>query len=268
MEAITDTEVGLVVQAGPEVRPLGWATVAQTTWANQEICDICEGGPNASQMLAGYNVATGWSNFAMACVAEIPICTFGVQPPECRPCNEFDDGQACSGALPACATKGPRQGYCVPCTTKYADGCTGATPVCDDELNTCVQCVTSADCKDPNAPRCEAATNTCGPCKVDADCPAGDKCVADADAGGGRCEKPPAPPMDAGGAPHPDAGGGVDAGDDGGNGDQPGSGNSGGCGCGLVGGGGDDGGARGAAELLAIAAALGASLVARRRRSR
>jgi hypothetical protein len=256
MEAITDTEVGLVDQAAAEARPLGWATVAATAWANQEICDICEGGPGDT--IAGYYVARGWSNYAQACVAQIPICTFATKPTACRPCNPFDSGQACSGTTPACATKGPRAGLCVPCTSAYASGCTGDTPVCDDELNTCVGCMTNADCKDPSKPVCEDATNTCRGCRSDAECPQGLKCDVSGDTGTGKCEMPPPPPgKDAGVTPQPDAGG-----DDGGLNEQPGgAGNSGGCGCALVGGGGD-----GAA--LAIAAGLAAWTVARRRRAR
>jgi hypothetical protein len=257
MEAITDTEVGLVDQNGPNVRPLGWVTVAATTWANQEIADICEGGPGDT--VAGYTVARGWSNYAMACVAQIPICTFATKPTACRPCNPFDSGQACSGTTPACATKGPRTGLCVPCTSAYASACSGATPVCDDELNTCVQCVTNADCKDPNQPVCEQATNTCRGCRSDAECPAGDKCDLSFDAGGGgRCEKPAPPPGSDAGPVGPDAGG-----DDGGALNDQGAGNSGGCGCVVL-------GARGEGEgaLAAIAAAYAACAVARRRRAR
>ena len=172
-EAITDTEVGLVETntTNPSARPLAWVTLAQTAWDSQEIADICEG---TSATVANYTVQKIWSNYAQACVAQIPICDGVLVPPACRPCNAFDSGNACTDA---CATSGPKAGQCVTCTSKYTSACSGATPACDDATYTCVACATNADCKTASAPTCDTTTHTCRGCQSNAEC--GDAGVCD-----------------------------------------------------------------------------------------
>jgi len=181
-EAMTDTEVGLVETntSSPSERPLAWVTLAPNAWASYEVADLCEG---TSAQVAGYSVQKVWSNYAQACVAEIPICDGKLVPPACRPCNDFDSGNACANA---CALTGAKTGQCVTCTSKHAEACTGATPACDDATYTCVACATNADCKSPGAPTCDPTSHTCRACASDADCGGGD---AGADAGpAGVCD--------------------------------------------------------------------------------
>lgn len=182
-EAITDMEVGLVNQNAPTDRPAAWVTQANTAWESYENADICQG---TSDVVAGYTVQGVWSNYAQGCVAQIPICDGSVAPPECRPCNAFDSGAACSGDEPACATAGAEQGHCVVCTAAYEEACTGATPVCDESTYTCVGCIESADCTDVATPVCDTATKTCVPCASDAECATG-HCDTATDATKGQC---------------------------------------------------------------------------------
>lgn len=182
-EAMTDAEVGLVENntTSPSARPLAWVTLASTAWNSQEIADICEG---TSDQVAGYTVQKIWSNYAQACVAQIPICDGVLVPPACRPCNDFDSGGACANA---CATTGTKAGECVTCTSKHEGACTGATPVCDDASYTCVGCVTSADCKAAATPTCDTTSHTCRACASDAECATGTVCDLAADATKGQC---------------------------------------------------------------------------------
>jgi MYXO-CTERM domain-containing protein len=188
-EAMTDTEVGLVETntTDPSARPLAWVTLAATAWDSLEVADLCQG---TSATVAGYKVQKVWSNYAQACVAEIPICDGVLVPPACRPCNDFDSGNACPGA---CATSGTKSGQCVTCTSKHPDACTGATPVCDDATYTCVGCVTSADCTTPATPVCDATSQTCRACQSDAECGGGGDagppgvCDLSADGQQGQC---------------------------------------------------------------------------------
>ena len=179
-EAMTDTEVGLVETntTNLSARPLAWVTLASTAWASLEVGDICEG---TSAQVASYTVQKIWSNYAQACVAEIPICDGVLIPPACRPCNDFDSGNACTNA---CATSGAKAGQCVTCTSKHPDACTGATPACDDATYTCVECVKNADCKSAASPVCDATSHTCRACGSDSDCSGGGDAGADAGSGG------------------------------------------------------------------------------------
>ncbi len=185
VEAITDTEVGIVETntTAPSARPLAWVTLAPTAWASLEIADICEGS-NAT--VATYAVQKVWSNYAQACVAEIPICDGSLVPPACRPCNVFDDDVACSGQNPACATSGPKQGTCVHCTSKDTSACAAPTPACDDATYTCVACATSSDCKTVAAPVCDASSHTCRGCQKDSECTQG-VCDLASDTSQGQC---------------------------------------------------------------------------------
>ncbi|HEY1960513.1 MAG TPA: hypothetical protein VGH28_33110 [Polyangiaceae bacterium] len=173
VEAITDTEVGLVETntTNPSARPLAWVTIAATAWDSEEVADLCEG---TSATVAGYTVQKIWSNYAQACVSEIPICDGVLVPPACRPCTAFDDENACPSA---CATSGPKAGECVTCTSKDSKACAGATPACDDATYTCVACAENADCKNASAPTCDTTTHTCRGCESNAEC--GDAGVCD-----------------------------------------------------------------------------------------
>jgi MYXO-CTERM domain-containing protein len=185
-EAMTDMEVGLVEYnfMNPSARPLAWVTLANTAWQSLESGDLCNG---QTATVSGYVVQKIWSNFAQACVAQIPICDGMLMQPACRPCTPYDSGNACSGASPACATQGAKVGQCVPCTSQYPKACMDPTPACDDATYTCVECVTDPDCKS-TAPICE--NQKCRGCKVDAECspffcdvPSGQcvQCTKDAD---------------------------------------------------------------------------------------
>jgi MYXO-CTERM domain-containing protein len=165
-EAITDTEVGLVEynMTNLSARPLAWVTLADTAWDSLEAADICEG---TSATVATYTVQKVWSNYAEACVAEIPICDGVLIPPACRPCNSFDSGNACTNA---CATSGPKAGQCVLCTSQYETACTGTTPVCDDPTYTCVGCEKNTDCPMTSLPVCDATSHMCRACALDSEC--------------------------------------------------------------------------------------------------
>jgi hypothetical protein len=270
MEAITDPEAGLANLMAAPARPIGWVA---SQGASAEVGDLCWHyfqGDHAP--VAGYVVQQIYSDYAGGCVYGIPICDGTVQPPACRACNKYDDGAACGGMTPACATAGTNLGKCVACTTVNPKACTGMTPVCNDMTNTCVGCLKNTDCK-AAAPVCNVMTMTCRGCESDAECLAGKFCDLTADAMKGQCvacnldsqcpvgdlcslethtcaPKPP-PPM-------PEAG----AGDDGGNGDNGGSGSGSGCGCTAVGG---DATPLG---VLAFGAGLAVARISRRRRSR
>jgi len=60
-----------------------------------------------------------------------------------------------------------------------ADACKGLTPVCDAASSTCVQCLTSTDCKDSATPACDTTTNTCVQCITSTDCKNGAKPACD-----------------------------------------------------------------------------------------
>ncbi len=183
-EAMTDMEVGLVEYntTNKSARPLAWTTIAQTAWQSSESADLCEG---TSDKVAGFTVQKVWSNYAQACVAQIPICDGVLVPPACRPCNAYDSGNACTDA---CATSGPKAGQCVTCTSKYEAACTGATPVCDDATYTCVACVKNTDCTNASTPICDSTSHTCRGCTSDNDCGSGD---AGSDAGASNvCDVP------------------------------------------------------------------------------
>lgn len=185
-EAMTDMEVGLIETntTVKSARPLAWVTVAPTAWQSAESGDLCEG---TSAKIDGYLVQKIWSNFANGCVAEIPICDGVMTPPACRPCNKFDSGNACSGNAPACATQGPKQGQCVPCTADYQEGCRETIkPICDDPNYACVGCLSNKDCAGAS-PVCDLAKKTCRPCASDVDCDKPKVCDVSGDSFAGHC---------------------------------------------------------------------------------
>jgi hypothetical protein len=234
-EAITDVEVGLVKDFE---RPLAWA---DPTPNRNEIGDRCQ---FQNEMLGGFVVQKNWSNALGACVATRQLSTcIGSRRP-CTPCSPADEGGACSGATPYCATDphDPLRGACVACTSSAV--CPDATPVCDRsgtaQSGTCRGCAMNAECGS-DQPVCDVARGRCVGCTSNADCDAKSTCdlkkkkcvagrhVASAEADDGGEVSPPTltPALQ----------------------------------CGTRGGGGD-----GVLPLLAVAGAVGC--VARRRRSR
>lgn len=271
-EAMTDMEVGLIEtnMTVMSQRPLAWVTEAPTAWASNEAGDLCEG---TSDTIDGYVVQKIWSNYANGCVSNIPICDGVMMPPACRPCTPFDDGNACGGAKPACATTGPKQGQCVECTAAYAEACRETLKaVCDDPSYTCVGCLSNKDCGGAS-PVCESTSKTCRPCNSDADCSAsadGKYCDTSSDGYRGHCvacmtdaECPagdtcsPSNHTCVAPLPPPDAGAPVDAGPEAGVADTSGGGS--GCGCDSAG----SGQSNAPSGLAAVAVAL---VLARRRR--
>ena len=176
VESVTDAEVGVASQTSVG-RPIAWYDTATDTG---EIGDIC----NAMQtQLVGYTVQTLWSNVVGACIAsrQLAMCSGSNAP--CTPCASTDDGAACSGATPVCATDAAdvRQGQCVACNSNAQ--CSGATPTCDKSggalQDTCRACASNADCAGGTSPVCElsgAKAGQCVECNVDSDCPNGGKC--------------------------------------------------------------------------------------------
>jgi MYXO-CTERM domain-containing protein len=147
IESVTDTEVGLAT--GMTItRPIAWYDPGD----NMELADICDpfapapGVTGGTATIAGYTVQLIWSDFADACVAEIPICNGTLSEPACRPCTSYDDGVDCTGTTPVCQTSltGTHYGECVGC---IADAnCAVPTPICDLGTTTCRACMPS-DCK-------------------------------------------------------------------------------------------------------------------------
>lgn len=86
----------------------------------------------------------------MPCVSD-EECTNAAAPfcepvsGECVACDGVEDPDAaCAGedpAAPLCVG-----GTCVQCTAAAPEACTGKTPVCDEETNTCVPCTAHAEC--------------------------------------------------------------------------------------------------------------------------
>jgi MYXO-CTERM domain-containing protein len=145
-----------------------------------------------AQMYVGFTSATGTgTELNQHDVYELEISTDGI------PCTCEGD-TACGGSTPACAASG----ICAVCSATNQTACTGATPVCNVPVNTCVGCLTNANCG-ASKPICDKGTLTCRACANNADCggstpecattgPNAGRCVAcisDADCGGAtpRC---------------------------------------------------------------------------------
>ncbi|MGB5811812.1 MAG: hypothetical protein WBG86_14840 [Polyangiales bacterium] len=73
----------------------------------------------------------------------------------------------CTGNTPACDED---TDTCVQCTADDTRACTGDTPACDANANVCVGCVTTTDCTQPSAPRCDTENDVCIECQSPADC--------------------------------------------------------------------------------------------------
>jgi hypothetical protein len=176
-EAITDMEIGLVDPDffPGETRPCAWYSFIGGQDLG-EIADLCEGGP--SVVVAGYTVATLWSNSQGACIgtSSTIICDGSTPPvPGCRACTAADDGVACNGARSHCETDAAnvKHGQCVPCTASAQ--CPAATPTCnkstDSTDDTCLDtaaCTSNTQCGG-TTPFCDATTHKCRGC-VDSDC--------------------------------------------------------------------------------------------------
>lgn len=169
VEAITDPDTGL---ASGLARPMAWR---EADALYLEITDICE--PTVG-LVAGYKVAKHWSNYAGACVLQVPVCDGELAPPACRNCTAYDEGFSCGGQTPSCAMDGARKGQCV--------ACAGSTPLCDTEANTCVGCLQATDCKDPQAFVCDAKTRSCRGCQSNDECQSG-MCDTTTDSQAGQC---------------------------------------------------------------------------------
>jgi len=119
-------------------------------------------GALGTQAYVGFTSATG----ATAAetnehdVYELEISTAGI------PCAcEGDSACSSTSATPACDAAG----LCAICSATNATGCPGTTPVCDVPTNTCVGCLTNANCADPK-PICDTTALTCRACSSNADC--------------------------------------------------------------------------------------------------
>ncbi len=115
---------------------------------------------STGQMYVGFTSSTGTTAAESneTDVYELELSTDGI------PCACQGDS-ACSGATPACDAAG----ICAICSATNASGCPTATPVCNVPTNSCVGCLTNANCADPT-PICDATGHTCRACTTDADC--------------------------------------------------------------------------------------------------
>ncbi len=233
VEAITDTEVGLVPSSVATIaRPSAWYWYS--TDKNQgEIGDICESGSSSDTVVAGYTVQKQWSNSRGACIGTSPTIICDGSSPAiagCRACTAADNVVACNGARPVCETDSTNHkfGQCVACTAtapcaagatciKSNDDtddscasnactgnaqCSGGTPICDTGTHVCRACSDDTDCT-PGA--CFTAAGpkkgTCVECTKNADCAPPKRC----DTTTNLCVAPP-PEADSGVTPGDDAG--------------------------------------------------------------
>ncbi len=74
----------------------------------------------------------------------------------CSPCQTEEECQA-KGTNYHCS----KEDKCIQCDTNE---------VWDDENRECVECLSSADCKNPEKPLCDTTTNTCIECETNAQC--------------------------------------------------------------------------------------------------
>jgi hypothetical protein len=147
--------------------------------------------------------AAGPDRDSGAGIAEAEAATGAMPVPECGSDADCDDGAFCNGA------EGCDAGSCV---AGAPPACTGGTPLCDEGLDACVECLGAADCDDgafcngaegcdagscvagaPPActggtPLCDEGLDACVVCLGAADC-SGGSCNA-----GGLCEAPPPVP--------------------------------------------------------------------------
>lgn len=90
--------------------------------------------------------------------AALPFCI----EQTCSPCSASVDvtpDEACAGldeATPLCVDD-----TCVQCTAENASACSGTTPLCSAESNTCVACSFHEECQAIGSPACNLATGAC-----------------------------------------------------------------------------------------------------------
>ncbi len=158
LELVTGPETAAATGTSPG-RPMGWYDATIGTIANE--CNA------QGATVAGYWVEKGWSTLRNACIAQapsaLPVCDGSTNV--CRQCSAADNGQACSGAHPACETDGsnPAFGECVACATNAS--CSGATPVCskaDAGNDTCRACASDSECTGSSAGGHCLSTGACG----------------------------------------------------------------------------------------------------------
>ena len=91
----------------------------------------------------------------------LPICDAGVG--KCVQCATSDE---CGGATPFCDKRpGTTFDQCVGCRYPGTD-CPAESPICSNETNTCIQCLTNSDCGDPKNPICDQDLQVCVPCNA------------------------------------------------------------------------------------------------------
>ena len=128
-----------------------------------------------AKMYVGFSSATGTSpTVNQHDVFELELSTGGI------PCACEGDS-ACPTATPACATSG----ICAVCSGTNHTACTGATPTCDVPTNTCVGCLTNANCASPK-PICGTGL-ACRACASAADCNGSTPQCATTGASAGDC---------------------------------------------------------------------------------
>ncbi len=109
-----------------------------------------------------------WASFflcllalATACVVEdkpvVPPIEGGVEAGVCVLCPED---------TPVCLN----DTECVQCTMDEQQYCTDRDQVCDVENHECVDCLSNAECTDPDTSRCDTDDNECAPCETNEDC--------------------------------------------------------------------------------------------------
>ena len=90
--------------------------------------------------------------------AALPFCI----EQTCSPCSASVDvtpDEACASldeATPLCVDD-----TCVQCTAENASACSGTTPLCSAESNTCVACSFHEECQAMGSPACNLATGAC-----------------------------------------------------------------------------------------------------------
>ncbi|MHC4091420.1 MAG: hypothetical protein ACYSVY_14290, partial [Planctomycetota bacterium] len=128
--------------------------------------DVCDPAASTGLCEDGVTVCNVAADCAAGETCDNDGCVITPNDPVC------DDGYFCSG-IETCDPDDANADAngCVPGT----DPCGGATPVCDEPNDACVECLTDADC-DPPTPRCELGTNTCVECLDNTDCTPPETC--------------------------------------------------------------------------------------------
>jgi hypothetical protein len=101
-------------------------------------------------------------------------------------CAGQQEGTRCVQSLQQCGCQSDADCFAsgaLTCAPSHRCGCTSnqdclgrlgtastPIPVCDTSTGTCVQCVTDADCTDPNNRVCDPTYRRCGPCRTSTDC--------------------------------------------------------------------------------------------------